>query len=40
VFTPTKWVREMKSVTIKELVTVKEYGSNPTRLANSNVTNK
>jgi len=35
--TPMKCSKEIKSVTIKELVTVKEYGNNPTRFATNRV---
>lgn len=40
ILTPRKCVRDKNKVTTKELVTVKEKGSNPTRFATSKVLNK
>ena len=39
-FTPIKCNREINNVTIKELVTVNEYGSKPTKFAKKIVKNK
>jgi hypothetical protein len=39
-FTPIKWSNERKRVTMKELVTVNEYGSKPIKLANNKVTKR
>jgi hypothetical protein len=38
--TPMKCSNEIKRVTIKELVTVKEYGRRPTRFATNRVRNR